>query len=263
MSLYERERPDFLDQCLQSVAEQSWPATQVVVVLDGAIPDALTTVLEAWRERLPLVVVPLPEHQGLGPALAAGMEACSHDIVARVDTDDLSQPWRFERQVGFLDHNPHLDICGSCIWEIHPDSQEPLGRKCVPETDVRIQATLPYRNPFNHPTVVMRRGRALAAGNYRDFPQAEDYDLWIRMLTAGCRGWNLQDDLVLARGGPALVERRRGWRYVRTEYRLYRCKRRHRVSSFLVAPLVFVARAVPRLLPAFLLRPIYRRLRRQ
>lgn len=262
ISLYDGERVEYFDQCLRSVAEQSWPATEIVIVLDGPVSEALTAVIECWRASLPLEVLALPEHVGLGRALAQGIEACRYELVVRVDTDDVSQPWRFERQVGFLDHNPHLDICGSCMWEIHPESQQPLARKSVPETDTAILAMLPYRNPFNHPTVALRRSRVLAAGNYGDLPSAEDYDLWVRMLAGGCRGWNLQDDLVLARAGPGLAQRRRGWTYARTEYRLYRIKRRHRVGNPLSAALIFAGRALARLLPAFLLRPVYGWLRR-
>ncbi len=261
ISLYHAERPDYLDQCLRSVAEQSWPAAEVVMVLDGPIGDALQAVVDPWRSLLPLQVLPLPTHQGLGLALAHGMLACRHPLVVRVDTDDLSQPWRFERQVGFMMHNPQFDVCGACMYEIHPDTQEPLGRKVVPETDQAIRAMLPYRNPFNHPTVVLRRDSVLAAGNYQDNPLAEDYHLWLPLLARGGQGWNLQDDLVLARTGNDMLRRRRGWAYVRTEWRLYRTKRRLRLSNPVMAFLVFVARTIPRLLPVTLLRPLYRLLR--
>lgn len=258
MSLYHAERPANLDQCLQSVAEQSWPAAEVVLVLDGPVGPDLLAVVEGWRDRLPMVVEALPENRGLGLALAHGMRVCRHPLVIRVDTDDLSQPWRFERQVAFMERNPQFDVCGSCMWEIDPDTQAPLGRKVVPETDQAIRAMLPYRNPFNHPTVVLRRDRVLAAGNYQDFPLAEDYHLWLPLLAQGGQGWNLQDDLVLARTGNDMLRRRRGWAYVKTEYRLYRTKRQLHLSHPLVAGLVFVLRTIPRLLPLALLRPLYR-----
>ncbi|MGE4336361.1 MAG: glycosyltransferase [Pigmentiphaga sp.] len=261
LSLYQGERAEYFEQCLQSIAEQSWPAAEVVLVLDGPVGDELAAVLERWRGRLPLVVTALPTNQGLGLALAHGLTLCRHDLVVRVDTDDVSQPWRFERQIDFMEHNPQLAVCGSCMWEIDPETQEPLGRKTVPETDGAIRAMLPYRNPFNHPTVVLRREAVLAAGSYQDFPLAEDYHLWLPLLAGGGQGWNLQDDLVLARTGSDMLRRRRGWPYVRTEYRLYRTKRQLRLSNPVTAFVVFILRTIPRLLPLPLLRPLYRLLR--
>lgn len=262
ISLYERERPEFLDECLHSVAEQSWRAAEVVMVLDGPVGPELMQIVSKWQETLPLTTVPLEQNLGLGPALAHGIAHCRFDIVVRVDTDDINQPWRFERQVGFLQQNPHLDLCGSCMWEADPRTLQPRWRKRVPETDGAIRAMIPYRNPFNHPTMVMRREKVLACGNYGRLPMAEDYDLWLRMTAAGCHGWNLQDDLVLARAGAGLLGRRRGLEYVRTEYRLYRVKRKLHLGSMLGAPFVFAARALPRLLPAVLLTPVYWLLRR-
>lgn len=258
ISLYDGEKAEYFEQCLQSLADQSWPATEIVVVLDGPVGDALQQVLEHWRTRLPMVILPLATHHGLGLALAYGLERCRHDLVARVDTDDLNQPWRFERQVGYMQQNGHFDICGSCMWEVEPATLQPLGRKTVPETDEAIRALLPYRNPFNHPTVVLRRSSVLKAGNYQDYPLAEDYHLWLPLLAGGGQGWNLQDDLVLARTGSDMLRRRRGWEYVKTEYRLYRTKRRLRLSNPIVAAVVFIVRTLPRLLPVPLLRPLYR-----
>lgn len=261
LSLYQNERPEFFEECLQSVADQSWPPAEVVVVLDGPIGAELQSVIDRWRERLPLVVLPLPQQEGLGRALAHGLQHCRHELVVRVDTDDINQPWRFERQVGFMARNPQIAVCGSCMWEVEPGTLQLLARKVVPESDASIRSMLPYRNPFNHPTVVLRRSCVLQAGNYRHCPQAEDHDLWLRLLAQGGKGWNLQDDLVLARAGTRMLRRRRGWNYVKTEYRLYRLKRQLRVLGPLTAVLVFIARALPRLLPVSLLQLLYRVLR--
>lgn len=262
ISLYDREKPEFLDECLHSVAEQSWPAAEVVMVLDGPVNDALMAVVRKWEHDLPLLVLPLPQNVGLGEALAHGMRHCHFELVVRADTDDINQPWRFERQVAFLQQNPHLDLCGSCMWEVDPATGQPLSRKTVPQTDAAIMAMLPYRNPFNHPAMALRRQKVLDCGNYASLPQAEDYYLWLRMLAGGCRGWNLQDDLVLARTGAGMLQRRRGLQYAKTEYRLYRIKRQLHVGNPVSAAAVFLARALSRMLPAALLGPLYRRLRR-
>src|SRR5690606_4642312 len=190
-----------------------------------------------------------------------GVEHCRHEYVAHARALDISQPWRFERQVGFLEHNPHLDLCGSCMWEVDPDTMEPQTRQWVPEADNAIMSMLPYRNPFNLPTVVFRRAKVLECGNYVDVPGAEDYHLWMRMLGSGGRGWNLQDDLGRARARARLVPRFPGLQRAKTEYRLYRTRRRYRLGNPLSDAMVFLARAVPALLSALVPDSLHRLLR--
>lgn len=245
-----------LDACLQSLADQSWPPLRVVVVFGGALAPEFEAVLAAWEARLPLVRVALPEAAGWAAVLAAGVARGEGDFVAHVEASSVSQPWRFERQVGFLMQNSRFVLCGASLWEADA-SMQPTVRRTVPETDAAIRAMLPYRNPFNHATVVLRREQALAAGNYAELPLLEDYDLWLRMLAQG-DGWNLQDDLVLHHSvAPGLAAPH--WpAQVRSEYRLYRNKRRLRVAGLLSGPFVFIARVLAHLVHA-LSRPRARR----
>ncbi len=238
----------YVDECLQALDAQSWRPTQVVIVHLGPLAPDLEAVLERWSQVLPWLRL---EGAGIdeGAALAMGVTACVEEFVAHVDPQSVSQPWRFERQVGFLQQNPQFRLCGSTLLEVEPLSLQPVARRAVPETDAAILAMLPYRNPFNHQTVVLRRDAALACGNYGGLPHAEDYALWLRMLAGEGNGWNLQDELVLSRRGTGLLHRSRGSRHAATEYRLYRAKRRLRIHNAVGAALVFLTRLVSRLPP--------------
>ena len=90
MSVYRREQPAFLHECLQSLHAQTQPAHEIVVVLDGEITQDLQAALDEWRTRLPLKIVPLPQNVGLGKALNAGIEHCTHDYIFRMDSDDIA-----------------------------------------------------------------------------------------------------------------------------------------------------------------------------
>lgn len=248
--LYDRDEPSYVDECLGSVAEQSWPADEVVVLTVGTLNESLTSVLAAWQARLPIVQMGVAADLAFGSVLAHGMAHCHGEYVAHVRALDVSQPWRMERQVGFLQQNPHLDLCGSCMWEVDPQTTQPQTRLWVPETDTAIMSMLPYRNPFNLPTMVVRRDKVLACGNYKDLPGAEDYHLWMRMLGSGSRGWNLQDDLVLGRSRARFVPRMPGVQRARTEYHLYRTRRRYRLGNMLSDAMVFLVRAASALLSA-------------
>lgn len=220
------------------------------MVCVGLPPQALADVFARWENELPLMRLAVEPQVSEGAALAAGMAACDDEFVALVDPQSVSQPWRFERQVGFLQQNPQFHVCGAALWEVEPTTLQPITRRNVPETDVAVAAMLPYRNPFNHQTVVLRREPALACGGYGGLPYAEDYFLWLRMLAGEGKGWNLQDELVLSRSGTALLRRPHGSQHARTEYRLYRAKRRLHFHNTFGAAAVFLARLLSRLPPA-------------
>lgn len=261
MSVYAKEQPHYLDACLASLACQTLAADEIVVVEDGPLPEALQGVLARWESQLPLHRVPLTRNVGLGNALAHGLPLCRHELVCRMDSDDLSVPDRFERQFAYMQAHPATVLCGSNLLEIDPESETPLGRRAVPESDADIRKTLVLRNPFNHATVCLRKSHALQAGNYRHRPAMEDYDLWLRMLHAG-RAYNFQSDLVKGRTGSSMIARRSGMPYVQAEFRLFLDKREQGYTGLLLGSLVFLSRALPRMLPPAGLAFFYRLFRR-
>ena len=113
LSLYHKESPLFLRQSLTSIFTQTLLPIEVVLVEDGPLTDELYVIIEESTIRHPeLKVVSLPSNQGLGKALNEGLKHCSYDLVARMDTDDIAKPDRFEKQMAvFLEH-PEIDVVG-------------------------------------------------------------------------------------------------------------------------------------------------------
>jgi glycosyltransferase involved in cell wall biosynthesis len=209
MSIFWRESPEFLDVALDSIWRQTRKADQVLLVKDPIGPE-LEEVLDAYRTRLPFTIVSLPESVGFGEAMRIGVENCTGDLIARMDTDDICLPQRFERQVDFLDNHPDVDLVGSAIAEFGDDPASPHAVRKGPSSHRQIARIAPFRNPINHMTVVFRRAAVLSAGNYCDDAGIEDYRLWARMLMAGSRFHNLDETLVLARTGNGFLKRRGG-----------------------------------------------------
>ncbi|MCC2596157.1 glycosyltransferase [Pusillimonas sp. MFBS29] len=261
MSLYHKENPGYLHACFNSLLAQTLPATEIVLVFDGPIPRPLLAVVEQWMPRLPIRTVPLPENVGLGPALAQGLLACRYDLVARMDTDDLCEPERFRQQMDFLAQHPELALCGSAIVEIDPDTEAGLGTRTVPLSAEDIRARLPYRNPFNHMTVILRKDAVLAVGNYHNFPMMEDWYLWARLMYAGHAGANLPQCLVRARAGAQMLDRRGGLAYVKSEFLITRYFIAQGMTPFWKAWPIFLARSAARLVPTGARRAIYKQLR--
>ena len=160
-----------------------------------------------------LVRVPLERNVGLGPALNAGLLRCSCEVVARMDADDFSRPARLERQLAKLAEG--YDMVGCNATEFSGDVDSPNSERVMPETHDEIVRFAKRRAPFVHPAFVVRRPAIEAVGGYRSVPYAEDFDLFIRLLKAGSRGYNLQEPLVAVRVDDDVYRRRGGLGYAR------------------------------------------------
>jgi hypothetical protein len=215
MPLAPWEPPAQVAAALESLACQTFPATQVVVSCDGAPPAPLAEVLLAAD--LPLEVVVGPGGEGVGPVLTRGLHCCRQALVVRADADDISMQERCAVQVAEMAFRSDVVAMSSPILEFIKSPQYPCSQRDVPIGIDAIRRRSIWRNPMNHPAVIMRRDSVLAIGGYRDCPGFEDYDLWLRLLTRGRRLDNLSKPLVFARVGPDHLARRRGLGYVGKE----------------------------------------------
>ena len=221
MSTWAGDRPDYLREAFVStVDEQTRRPTQVVLVQDGPVPDELADEIRHLVETSPVPVshVEMAENVGLGPALDAGLRASDHEIVARMDADDVSTPDRFEKQLPLIEAG--ADIVGSGLWEFGESPGDTVGRRTPPTDPDEIRRVIRFRDPFNHPTVVYRRSAVLAAGGYSDMALMEDYLLFTRMVASGAVPANLAEPLVHYRVGDGAYARRGGMALLRSELAL-------------------------------------------
>jgi len=215
MSVYIKEKAEYVRTCFESLLKQTVKATEWVVVEDGPLSDELYAILDEFQEKYPGLIkrVPLAENRGLGLALKEGIQHCSNEMIARMDTDDICVPERFERQIKEFIENSELDICGSYIIEFENDINNVLSKRHVPLTNEEIIEYQRRRSAYNHMTVMYKKSAVLNAGNYEHAPLMEDDMLWTRLILAGAKGKNIDEYLVYARTGLAMIERRGGWSY--------------------------------------------------
>lgn len=215
MSLYAREKVNYFEECMESIVGQTVLPAEIVLVLDGPIPKDLSNSVERYCQKYPelLRIVPLPHNLGLGLALAEGVKACRFELIARMDTDDISRCDRFEAQLREFAADPNLDICGSHIYEFEGDRENVVAQRRVPLTNSDIRKYQKRRDGFNHPSVMYKKSSVLGAGNYRSALLMEDSLLWANMMVAGAKCKNIDDYLVYARIGEDFYERRGGWSY--------------------------------------------------
>jgi hypothetical protein len=227
LPVWSRDRPEFLTAAFCStVTEQTRRPDHVVLVRDGPVPAALAECIAelAATSPIPVDVLELDRNVGLGPALDLGLAACRHDVVARMDADDISLPHRFAVQMPLVEAG--ADLVGSGLLEFGEGADDVVGRRIPPTDPDVIRARSRFADPFNHPTVVYRRGLVQAVGGYGDFALMEDYLLWAKMIAAGARVANVAEPLVLYRVGAGAYRRRGGLAQLRTEWGLQRRLRR-------------------------------------
>lgn len=215
MSVYIKEKPEYLRECFESLLKQTVQADEWVVVEDGPLTEELYSVLDEYEKKYETLIkrVPLSENIGLGLALKEGVVNCSNEIIARMDTDDICVPERFEKQLREFQQDKDLDICGSYIIEFEGDVTNVLSERKVPLTNEEIIAYQKRRSAYNHMTVMFKKSSVLKAGNYEHAPLMEDDMLWTRMILSGAKGKNIAEPLVYARTGLAMIERRGGYAY--------------------------------------------------
>lgn len=213
MSVYKNDDPKEVESAIQSILNQSQPPKQVVIVLDGPIPDALLSVVKEFEEDKRFDVVPLEKNVGLGKALSVGIQHCKCEYVARMDSDDYSVADRFEKQMRYLEEHQNVDVLGGQIEEYDHKMQKAIAIRSVPLTMDEIKKRCKKRNPVNHVTVVYKKDSVLRAGNYQTCMYFEDYYLWCRMLQKGFVFNNLPDVLVHVRTGTTMYQRRGGKKY--------------------------------------------------
>ncbi|WP_454442558.1 glycosyltransferase [Vibrio bathopelagicus] len=234
LSLYHKESSIFLDECLRSIESQTLLPNEIVIVEDGPLTNELYTSLDYWQKKLPITRVCLLENSGLGIALNKGLDHCSYDLVARMDTDDICMPTRFEKQISIF-KTKKVDVCGSWISEFEYCYKSVLSHRILPECHVDIVKLSKLKNPLNHPSVMYRKSSVLSVGGYDDVLFFEDYHLWLKMIFNGCLFYNVQESLVLMRAGIGQLSRRGGFNYARLEIEfLRRCSRDKLMSKKLV-----------------------------
>ena len=262
VSVYLGTKASDLAACLESLLSQTLPAKEIVVVIDGPLAADTEYCLNQYCGRLPIKLLPFPTNRGLGLALRDGLVACENELIARADSDDISIPDRFQKQVTFMVENSTISIVGSALRETYifrRKSTEAIRK--VPKTS-GLSRRNRIRNPLNHPTVMYRKSHVISCGNYENCNFFEDYLLWAKLIQNGYKVANLCEPLVETTVDNEYFKRRGGITYIINEIAL--CKRLLTIKYFSkIDAATFLCTRIPlRLIPTQCRKLIYRTLLR-
>lgn len=222
ISVYAKDNAEWFDTALYSIISQTVKPNEIVLVVDGPVPNSIRNVIHknaaiCQREEIAFKKIEFKKNQGLGQAMRAAVAEATYEIIAKMDSDDISRADRFKKQLSMMLRKPSLAIVGGQIEEFINVPGNKAGKRIVPCEDKEIKKYLKKRCPFNHMTVMFRKSSIQQAGGYRSWFWNEDYYLWIRMALKNQKFANLPDILVDVRIGKDMYERRGGIQYFRSE----------------------------------------------
>ncbi len=266
MSVYKNDDSGYFDDALESIAaKQTLCPDEIVLVVDGPISDRLNQVIEKWQRRdtVPLMVVRSVENVGLAKALNLGLQHCRHEYVARMDSDDVSAPKRFENQIRYMREHGETALLGGWYKQYDRTLTHYLTDRRVPTNHADIVPFAKTRTPFNHVTAMFKKSALLQVGGYPDIQGfLEDWWVSLRLIKQGYQLANLPEYLVDVRGDRDFIGRRGGWNYLKHELLNLKALHQQELISTLDLLKNLSIRTLVRLLPVTARTRIYRLIRK-
>ncbi|MDD6349799.1 glycosyltransferase, partial [Intestinibaculum porci] len=264
MCVYAREHAAHFREALMSMANQTQPTDDLVLMCDGPLTKELDQVIDEMQDYIgkSLHVYRQSVNRGAGVARRLALEKCQHDLVAIADSDDISKPDRCAKELAVFKAHPELTMVGSFVEEFDEDPTQINAVRQVPETTAEILQFARRRNPINQPSVMVRKSAVESAGGYQDYYLLEDYYLWVRMLQKGMKAYNIQESLVFMRAGSAMYKRRGGSKYAQSQRQLFKYMYDTKFISFQDYIYSCVVRTLSGLIPDSMRRGLFMRFNR-
>ncbi len=222
MSVYKNDKSDEFIEAVHSIYNnQTVKPSEIILIEDGPISEKLDEAVNSICNEIPVVkLIVFPENRGHAAARQGGLSNSTNELVAIMDSDDIAEPCRFERQLEYMEKHPDVTVVGSIINEFIGNANNVVASRIVPEKDEEIKEYLRSRCPMNLQTVMYRKSKVMEVGGFIDWFCEEDYYLWVRLCLAGHKFYNIQTPLVQVRVGKEMYQRRGGMKYFLSEARL-------------------------------------------
>ena len=173
----------YLTDAIESILNQSYTDFEFIIINDGSTDKSLEIIQHYCKKdgRIRMFTQP---NRGLVAALNRGIKLAKGEYIARMDSDDISLPQRFEKQIEYMKNHPKCEVLGTQAELM--DSEGNILDRVVskPVFPIDIYLLLGHGSILAHPTILMKRSTAVSVGYYRESAlQAEDFDMWQRIAT--------------------------------------------------------------------------------
>lgn len=219
MSVYYKEKPEYLSLSIESMLNQTVKPDEFIIVKDGPLTTELDEVINNFVTAYPKMfnIIVNETNLGLGPALAKGIENSKNELIARMDSDDYVVSTRCEKQLETFREDPKLGMVGSYEAEFVDTVDNVISIHRVPSENDEIERFMHRRCSVLHPTVMYKKSAVLKSGNYQSVLLYEDYDLFARMvLEYHIKSYNIPEPLYYIRTSEDFFKRRGGIKYAKT-----------------------------------------------
>ncbi len=258
LPIYFKDEINYFISSVESLLNQTILPDEILVLVDGPISQKLDDVISEFKRKHPntIKVHKFKENRGLGLLLNDGVKLAKNNLIARMDSDDVSLPYRFKKQIDYFFEN-NADVLGGQVLEYSEDMGQKIGLKKVPCNKDEVATYSIRRNPINHMSVMFKKSVVLEVGNYKDFQGFEDYVLWLEIIKRGYNVINMPDILVNVRAGDNLIIRRRGLKYFIKEFEFQKyCYKKGYIKIFHLVTNMII-RIFIRLSPKFIVKKFY------
>lgn len=260
MSVYRSEKPQYLDNALQSVwDDQVRKPDEIILVQDGPLGDELLQVIDKWQTKLNNVLVLIRNeiNIGLTKSLNRGIRVAKGEYIARMDSDDISLPNRFEMQENFLDENPSVYVVGGAIQEFN-DEDGIIGERHFPKDTEEAINYIHKASPFAHPAVMIRKALFDEGVMYNEaYRTTQDLALWFDVLKTKHQVANLDDFVLKFRRDSNVYQRRKNKEDSQLEMKIHLNGIKELFGFSPIKSLYPIARYTMRLLPNSMINIIY------
>ena len=260
MSVYKSEKPAYLDRSLQSVwDDQTQKPDEIILVQDGPLGDELLQVIEKWQAKLRdvLVLIRNEVNIGLTKSLNKGIGVAKGEYIARMDSDDISLPSRFEIQERFLDENPSVYVVGGAIQEFN-EADGIIGERHFPKDTEAAIHYIHKASPFAHPAVMIRKALFDEGVIYNEaYRTTQDLALWFDVLKTKHQVANLDIIVLKFRRDNNVYQRRKKKEDSYMEMKIHLNGIKELFGFSPIKSLYPIARYSMRLLPNSIINQIY------
>ena len=200
-----------IESAIRSILNQDLKNFEFIIVDDGST-DSTAHIISDWAKKDRRIRVISQGQMGIIEALTAGLAQCSAPLIARMDADDLAHRQRLSKQVAFSKENPELAVVG-CKVTAFPEESVKKGYRIYIKwlnsliTSGQIAREIFIESPIVHPSALINRSWLERVGGYQDHGWPEDYDLWLRLHTAGAKFAKVPEVLLSWREYPERLSR--------------------------------------------------------
>lgn len=176
------EKETYLRKSIESILNQSYKDFEFIIINDGSTDKNIERILNKYRNSDPrIILIHGKANIGLVKSLNLGLGKATGKYIARIDSDDIAEINRLEKQLEFMRKHPRYALCGSWSYIIN-EAGEIIGRKRFYTDHKEVLKKILFFNFFTHSSLFFNRSIAIENGGYNEnIKKAQDYDLILKL----------------------------------------------------------------------------------